>query len=366
MSVLAYTAAAGLNRTGLVDLPSKATLRRFVLGLVAIAGLGMGGDFGYRYWTVGRFLESTDNAYVQADYTTIAPRVSGYITEVLVQDNQKVAAGQLLARIDDRDFKVALEQSKADVAAAKASLVNLDAQIAQQQSVIEQSKADIASGEAALSYAKADNVRYSALLKTGYGTAQRAEQAETALRERMASVQKSRAGLIVAERKIDVLQSERSKAGAQRDKSEAALEQARLNLSYTQIVAPVAGTVGARGVRTGQYVTAGTPLMAVVPLEAVYVVANYKETQLTRVRAGQKVEVEVDSFPGVTLKGHVDSLSPASGLEFALLPPDNATGNFTKIVQRVPVKIALDDRRLDGLLRPGMSVESTIDTRALR
>ncbi len=366
MPVLSYAAAVGLSRTGQVHLPSKAALKHTVLGLAVVAGIGMGGDFGYRYWTVGRFLESTDNAYVQADYTTVAPKVSGYIADVLVRDNQMVTAGQLLARIDDRDFKVALEQSKADLEAAKASLVNLAAQIAQQQSVIDQEKADIASGEAALSYARADNVRYSALLKTGYGTAQRAEQAETALRERTASLQKSRAGLLVAERKIDVLQSERAKARAERDKSQAALEQARLNLSYTEIVAPVAGTVGARGVRVGQYVTAGTPLMAVVPLDAVYVVANYKETQLAKVRAGQKVEVDVDSFPGVTLKGHVDSLSPASGLEFALLPPDNATGNFTKIVQRVPVSIALDDKRLDGLLRPGMSVESTIDTKAGR
>ncbi len=366
MPVLSYAAAVGVSRARPIPLPAKATLKRAALGLAVIAGLTTGADFGERYWTVGRFLQSTDNAFVQADYTTVAPKISGYVAEVLVEDNQKVAAGQVLARIDDRDFKVALDQASADLESAEASLVDLDAQIAQQQSVIDQQKADIAAGEASLVYAQADDRRYSDLMKTGYGTVQRAQQAETVLREKTASLQKSRAGLRVAQRKIDVLQSERSKAMAARDKSRAALHQAELNLSYTRIAAPVAGTVGARGIRTGQYVTAGTPLMAVVPLDSVYVVANYKETQLTRMRAGQQVEVEVDSFPGVTLAGHIDSLAPASGLEFALLPPDNATGNFTKIVQRVPVKIALDDRRLAGLLRPGMSVEATVDTRASR
>ena len=168
---------------------------------------------------------------------------------------------------------------------------------------------------------------------------------------------------MVAERKIDVLTSERAKAEAQRDRALAVQHQAELNLSYTSIAAPVDGTVGARSLRVGQYVQAGTALMAVVPLNAVYLVANYKETQLADVRPGQKVTIEIDTFPGKVLHGHVDSLSPASGLEFALLPPDNATGNFTKIVQRVPVKIAFDDKALTGLLRPGMSAEPTIDTR---
>jgi membrane fusion protein (multidrug efflux system) len=280
-----------------------------------------------------------------------------------VQDNQKVAAGQVLARIDDRDFKVALDQAAADVKTAEAALLNIDAQLAQQRSAIEQERADIVQDEASLSYAKVDNVRYDQLMKTGYGTVQRAQQADTALRERTAQLSKARAGLLVAERKIDVLTTERAKAEAQRDHASAVRHQAELNLSYTTITAPVDGTVGSRALRVGQYVQAGTPLMAVVPLQAVYVVANYKETQLTDVRPGQKATVEIDTFPGVKLAGHVDSLSPASGLEFALLPPDNATGNFTKIVQRVPVKILLDDQRLAGLLRPGMSVEPTIDTR---
>ena len=281
-----------------------------------------------------------------------------------MQDNESVTAGHVVARVDDRDFKVALAQARADVANDDAELSNLDAQIAQQQSAIDQEIAGIASVEASLSYAQADHVRYGNLKKSGYGTVQRAEKAETAMRQKTAQLLQSRAGLLMAQRKIDMLASERAKAQARRERSLAALQQAELNLSYTQITAPVAGTVGARSLRVGQYVQAGTPLMAVVPLDAVYVVANYKETQLTHVRAGQPVEIEVDSFPGIVLKSHIDSVSPASGLEFALLPADNATGNFTKIVQRVPVKIVLDDKALAGRLRPGMSVEATVDTRA--
>ena len=364
MSILSYAAAVGLSRSGLIHMPSKGALKRSAVGVALLAGLGVAADFGYDYWKVGRFLVSTDNAYVQADYTTVAPKISGYIGEVLVQDNQKVTAGQVLARIDDRDFRVALDQATADVKTAEAALSNIDAQLEQQKSVIDQEQADTAQGEASLAYATADSDRYDQLKKTGYGTVQRAQQADTAMRERAAQLVRARAGLVVAQRKIDVLTTEHAKAEAQRDHASAVRHQAELNLSYTTITAPVDGTVGARALRVGQYVQAGTPLMAVVPLQAVYVVANYKETQLTRVSQGQPTEVEIDSFPGVKIRGHVDSLSPASGLEFALLPPDNATGNFTKIVQRVPVKIVIDDNKLAGLLRPGMSVEPTIDTKA--
>jgi membrane fusion protein, multidrug efflux system len=363
-TLLSYAAIAAAAHQTKPRLPSKAALKRTALGLALVAALGFAGERGYDYWKIGRFQVSTDNAYVQADYTTVAPRISGYVTDVRVQDNEKVVAGQVLARIDDRDFKVALDQARADVESAGATLRNLDAQIAQQKSAIDQEKAEIASAEASLTYATADNTRYGDLMKTGYGTVQRAQLAETTLHEKTATLQKDRAGLVVAERKVDVLTSERAKAVAQRDRALATQRQTELNLSYTSITAPVDGTVGARALRVGQYVQAGTALMAVVPLDAVYVVANYKETQLTDVRAGQKVEIEIDSFPGKVLHGHVDSLSPASGLEFALLPPDNATGNFTKIVQRVPVKIAVDDKTLGGLLRPGMSVEPTVDTRS--
>jgi membrane fusion protein, multidrug efflux system len=344
--------------------PSLEAVKRAALALVLALGVAGAADFGYGYLTTGRYLESTDDAYVKADSTIISPKVSGYIAQVLVADNQPVKAGQLLAGIDDRDFRAALDQAHADVAASEAAVRNLDAQLALQQPIIEQETADVAAAEANLKFAREEQARYDGLMKSGSGTIQRAQQTDAALRASSAQLQHSKSGLLAAERKVDVLTTERAKAVAQLDRARAVEAQAALNLSYTQIKAPVDGTVGARSLRVGQYVQAGTQLMAVVPLDAVYVVANFKETQLTHVRNGQPVQICIDSFHGTTLKGHVDSLSPASGLEFALLPPDNATGNFTKIVQRVPVKIVLDDHSLTGLLRPGMSAEPTVNTKA--
>ena len=356
----AVAAPSFVPNLGLWD---RRKIRRFAL--LSLAALGAAGTllFSYHYWTAGRFEVSTDDAYVKADYTVVAPKVPGYIAEVLVRDNQRVRAGQVLARIDERDFRAALEQAQADLAAADATIGNINAQIAMQQAVVEQQQANIAAADAALGFAQKDDDRYQRLMAAGAGTIQRAQQAKTAVREDVAAVARDRAALLASQRQINVLTTERSKAVAQREHNRAVVEQARLNLSYTVIRAPVNGTVGARSVRVGQLVQAGTQLMAVVPLHAVYVVANFKETQLTRIRNGQPVDIEVDGFPGHSLKGHVDSLSPASGLEFALLPPDNATGNFTKIVQRIPVRIALDNDTLAGMLRPGMSVEPTIDTR---
>jgi membrane fusion protein (multidrug efflux system) len=344
--------------------PSQKAVRRAALVLAMALGAAGAAHFGYDYLTTGRYLETTDDAYVKADSTIIAPKVSGYIAQVLVGDNQPVEAGQLLARIDDRDYKAALDQVHADVAASEAAVRNLDAQLALQQPMIEQGNADVAAAEANLKFAQEEQARYDGLMKTGSGTIQRAQQTDAALRASNAQLQHSNSGLVAAERKLDVLTTERAKAVAQLDHARAVEQQAALNLSYTQITAPVDGTVGARTLRVGQFVQGGTQLMAVVPLDAVYVVANFKETQLTHVRNGQPVEIEIDSFHGTKLRGHVDSLSPASGLEFALLPPDNATGNFTKIVQRVPVKIALEDHSLRGLLRPGMSAQPTVNTKA--
>jgi membrane fusion protein (multidrug efflux system) len=344
--------------------PSRQTIRRAALAVVAAFGVAGAVHFGHDYWTVGRYLESTDDAYVKADSTIISPRVSGYIARVLVSDNQPVKAGQVLARIDDRDFRIALDQARADVVTAEAAVGNLDAQIALQQPMIAQQEADVAAAEAGLKFARQEQARYDGLMKTGSGTVQRAQQTDAALREKTAELKRGQSALLAAQKKVDVLTTERSKAVAQVDRAQWVERQMALNLSYTTITAPVDGTVGARTLRVGQYVTAGTQLMAVVPLDAVYIVANFKETQLMHVREGQPVEVRIDSFHGVRLKGHVDSLSPASGLEFALLPPDNATGNFTKIVQRVPVKIVLDDHHLAGLLRPGMSAEPTVNTKS--
>jgi membrane fusion protein (multidrug efflux system) len=361
MSTLSY-AAEQKAKTSLR--PSRQAIKRAALALATALGVATATDFGHYYLTSGRYLETTDDAYVKADSTIIAPKVSGYIAQVLVNDNQPVTAGQLLAKIDDRDFRAALSQAEADVAAAEAAVRNLEAQIALQQPIIEQGTADIAAAEANLKFAREEQARYDGLMKTGSGTVQRAQQTDAALRASTAQMQHAKSGLLAAERKVDVLTTQRAQAVAQRDRAGAAEQQAALNLSYTAVTAPVDGTVGARSLRVGQFVQAGTQLMAVVPLDAVYVVANFKETQLTHVRSGQPVELTIDGFHGTRLRGHVDSLSPASGLEFALLPPDNATGNFTKIVQRVPVKIVLDDHKLAGLLRPGMSAEPTVDTKA--
>jgi membrane fusion protein (multidrug efflux system) len=339
-------------------------LKRGVLVVALLAGVAFGADFGYHYWTVGRFIESTDDAYVKADYTTVAPKITGYIKDVLVNDNDTVRAGQVLARIDDRDFQAALSQAKANLKAAEAAIGNIDAQILLQQSLIDQAKATEAASQASLDFARSDAARSARLISNGAGTQSQAEQTQSTRDQAAAAVERDHAALVAAQNKVPVLQTQRDQAAAQRDSSAAAVQQAELNLSYTDIVAAVDGTVGARSIRVGQYVTSGTQLMAVVPLHSVYVVANFKETQLTYVRPGQSVEIKVDSFPDLSIKGHVDSLSPASGLEFSLLPPDNATGNFTKIVQRIPVKIVIDDERLAGLLRSGMSVEPEIDTKA--
>jgi membrane fusion protein, multidrug efflux system len=344
--------------------PSRQAIKRAAVALALSLGVAAAADFGTDYLTTGRYLETTDDAYVKADSTIVAPKVSGYIAEVLVSDNEEVKAGQLLARIDDRDFRTALAQAKADVAASDAAVRNLDAQIELQQPIIQQQAAEVDAAEANLQFAQEERARYDVLMKSGSGTVQRAQQTDAALRAQTAQLQQGKSGLAAANKKIEVLSTERAKAVAQLDHARAVEAQAALNLSYTQITAPVDGTVGARSLRVGQFVQAGTQLMAVVPLDAVYVVANFKETQLTHVRDGQPVELRIDSFHATTLKGHVDSLSPASGLEFALLPPDNATGNFTKIVQRVPVKIVLDDHNLKGLLRPGMSAEPTVNTKA--
>jgi membrane fusion protein (multidrug efflux system) len=345
--------------------PRGRIVKRAAIGLGLLAVTALAGDFGYDYWTSGRFMVATDDAYVQADYTTVAPKVSGYIADVLVQDNEAVKAGQVLAHIDDRDFRAAQAQAKAGVDAAEAAIHNIEAETVLQQSVIEQAKAATFASQASLKFNRADVARYGELVKNGYASVQRAQQTETARSQSGAEVQRDQAGLLAAQKKIAVLETQRVQAVAERDRAAAVLHQADLNLSYTTITAPVDGTVGARSLRVGEYVAAGTQLMAVVPLNAAYIVANFKETQLTRVRNGQPVTVKVDSFPGVKITGHVDSLSPASGLEFSLLPPDNATGNFTKIVQRIPVKIVLDDARLAKLLRAGMSVEPTVDTKTM-
>jgi membrane fusion protein (multidrug efflux system) len=307
---------------------------------------------------------TTDDAYVNAHSVLISPKISGYVSEVPVDDNQAVKGGELLARIDPRDYQTALDQARANVEAAQASIDTLNQQIAEQKLIVAQANQTLASDRAALIFSQQDYHRYTDLAKTGYGTVQRAQQAQADIREKQATLQHDTTAVQVAQQQIGVFQAQLAQSKATLAQQNAMEHQAELNLSYTRIAAPIDGTVANRTLRVGEYVQPGTQLMAVVPLQAVYITANYKETELTDLRPGQPVAIAIDTFPGVTVHGRVDSIAPASGQEFALLPPDNATGNFTKIVQRIPVKIIVNKGDpLAGLLRPGMSVEPTIDIR---
>ena len=335
-------------------------LRRLLMAGAAVAVLAGASWYGFDYWTIGRFLVATDDAYVKADNTTVAPKVSGYLHEVLVGDNERVTAGQVLARIDDRDFKVALEQAKADVAAAEAAISSKRAQLDVQQAIIDAAKATLDVDTANATFATQENKRYTDLAATGYGSVQNAQGAQSRNASALAAIERDKANLASALKQVELLKAEITQATAAAARANSLQQQAELNLSYTTIIAPIDGVVGNRTLRAGQFVQAGTQLMAVVPASGAYVIANFKETQLTNVQAGQPVDIDVDMFPGKPVHGHVDSLAPASGQEFALLPPDNATGNFTKVVQRIPVKIALDESSVE--LRPGMSVIPTIQT----
>jgi membrane fusion protein, multidrug efflux system len=341
------------------------SLKRWLAAAAALVFVTAAGLYGYYYWTTGRFLVSTDDAYIAAHSVLISPKVSGYLSEAPVDDNQQVHAGEVVARIDPRDYQTALDQARANVAAARASIDTLNQEIGQQASAIEEANQLVAADQAALVFSQQQFQRFTVLAKTGAGSVQSEQQAQADIREKQAALQHDTAGIGVADKQIGVFAAQLAQAKATLGQQEAMEHQAELNLGYTTITSPVDGTVGARTLRVGQYVQAGTQLMAVVPLQAVYITANYKETDLTDVRPGQPVTIDVDTFPGVTVHGHVDSLGPASGEEFALLPPDNATGNFTKIVQRIPVKIDVNaGDPLAGELRPGMSVEPTIDTRS--
>jgi membrane fusion protein, multidrug efflux system len=305
--------------------------------------------------------ESTNDAYVTADFTLVAPRVSGQVSEVLVEDNQRVKAGQLLVRIDDRDFRAALMSAEADVAAAKASVANFDAEIARQPSLVDQARATLRADDASLQFARANAARYQDLSQAGAGTTQEQQHASSTLAEQLARQSHDEAALLATQQNLDVLRTQRDKAAGALAHAQAVLEQARLNLSYTEIHAPVDGKVGRRSVRVGAFVTTGAPLLAIVPLADAYIVANFQENQLTRMRPGEGVRIKVDSMPGVVIQGHIDSLAPATGLSFAPIAPDNATGNFTKVVQRVPVKITIDHgQEAASELSVGLSVETEV------
>ncbi|WP_055128096.1 HlyD family secretion protein [Pseudomonas mediterranea] len=308
--------------------------------------------------------QSTDDAYVHADFTTVAPQVSGTVETVLVEDNQSVKKGDLLAVIDDRDFVATVNVAKAQVASAQAGIANLEARLIQQQTVIRQAQAAVAADDAALKLAKVNHTRYRNLAADGSGTVQARQQAEAQLSVQQAGLEKSQAALQAARQQVDILKADLDQARATLAHAQAAQAIAELKLSYTRITAPINGTIGEKSVRVGAFVNAGKPLLAIVPLDAVYITANFRETQLARVQTGQAVDIEVDALPGETLTGTVQSLGPASGVSYSAIAPHNATGNFTKIVQRLPVRIRLDpDQPATAKLRVGMSVTPHIRIR---
>ncbi|MGA2636682.1 HlyD family secretion protein [Methylocella sp.] len=345
--------------------PSRSRRKRAFLAFALLLALAAAGRFGWHWWTDGRFVETTDNAFLQADKVVVAPKVGGFVTEVFVGDNQPVKAGQVLARIDDRDFRVAVLQSQADVDKARASLEGVAAALIQQQAKIEEAKADVANMTAALDFATEEETRYGALLQKGAGTIQRSHQATSDLLQKQAALDKAKAGYDAAQKQTEGLRSLDAAARASLQRYEINLEQAKLNLEYTTISAPIDGVVGDRALRKGQLVQPGSNLLTLVPMgKAIYLIANFKETQVGAMAEGQPATFTVDAFGDHVFHGRIDSFAPGTGAQFALLPPENATGNFTKIVQRVPVKIVLDDGDfLLSRLRPGLSAEAAVDTR---
>ena len=358
------TAAFRRGATGRLRASMQWLRKHWLLAAAAPATAALAVAGAAYYWTVARFVVSTDDAYVQADSTLVAPRVSGYVEQVLVEEHQAVKSGQVLARLDARDFRAAWDQTRAEGQASEAEVGDLQAQFAEQSAIIARARASVAASLAALDLANINRERYRKMAGIGFGSQQQSQEADAQARERTADLARDRAALASAEGQAKVLQAKIVQAQALRERSQAIEREAALELGYTTITAPIDGVVAARTIRVGQYVQSGTQLLALVPLHEVYITANFKETQLTHVRGGEPVRLRVDTFPGARMQACVESLAPASGLEFSLLPPDNATGNFTKIVQRIPVRIRLDAHDpLIGRLRPGMSVEASIDTR---
>jgi len=339
-------------------------MRNVALTVLLCVVLVLGAGTGWYWWTAWRFQESTDDAYVQSDITVISPKVEGYLKEVPVEENQQVAAGQVLIVVDDRDFAAKTAQAEAAVATEEAIVATYASRLDHQQAMIEQAAATVQSVAADLDRAQLDYKRYATLVTSDFASRQRFETAQADSRKAEAALERARAALVAEQSQRAVLQSQKQEEEARLQQSRASLRLARNDLDNTVIRAPVAGIVGNRAGRVGQYVKPGTQLLSLVPLPYVYVTANFKETQLTHMRPGQRAAVSVDAYPDQPLTGTIESFAPASGAEFSLLPPDNATGNFTKIVQRVPVRVALSpEGPLARLLRPGLSVTVTVDTR---
>ena len=354
-----------------VAAPVPATTgRRLRLKRLAPAALGVlvalgAAKYGHDWWTVGRFIETTDDAYVGGNVTAVSPHVAGFIAEILVSDNQHVEAGQLLIRLDPRDFKAALDRAQAAAEERQAALSGLEAKYELQQQMVAQAEADLAAKTARAAFAGEEAVRYRSLALTSYGSRQNAERAWSGDQEAKAATRSAEAALSAARQQLSVLNADIAAARAAVAQAKADLETAGLNLGYTEIRSPIEGYIGNRAGQVGAYVASGAYLLSVIPAQGLWLDANFKEDQLAQMRPGQPATVVADVLPGKSFHGHVQSLAPGTGAIFSVIPPENATGNFTKVVQRVPVRVALDgaDARL-GRLRPGLSATVSVDIRS--
>lgn len=342
----------------------KRNMRKLLLPIIGAALLAGGAYYGYDYWTVGRFLVSTDDAYLTADIADIAPKIQGYVSEIAVKENQRVKAGDVLVRLDDGDYRIALDQAKAAIVSQDQTLNRIKAQTVAAQASVAQANAQKQALQATLDNAKTTAGRARSLLKTQFASQSQVDDANATLLSAQANMAGADAQIAAAKANVQVLQAQYSEAKSQMRSLELAVDQARRNLDQTVLKAPFDGIVGNRAVERGDLVSPGQKLAALVPVRSLYVKANLKETQLAGVVPGEKVKVSIDALDGKDVEGTVSSIAPASGSVFSLLPPENATGNFTKVVQRVPVRIDLPASILDsGKLHAGLSVVIDIDKR---
>jgi membrane fusion protein (multidrug efflux system) len=336
-----------------------------ILAVVAAAVVSAGGYYGHYWWTTSGYLVTTDDAYVGAKNATLSPKVSGYIAEVAVADNARLKAGQVIARIDDGDYRLAVQAAGDQIAVQQAAIERLGRQMVAQMAAVDQAKAQLASAKAGATRANLELSRQQDLATRQINSRQALEQAQASSEQAAASVQAAEAAIEAATANVDVLKAQQEEARRALKQLETALAKAERDLSFTVIRAPFDGVLGNRAMQVGDYVQPTQRLATLVPLDAVYVDANFKETQLARLQPGQPVAITVDALPGRELVGRVASLAPASGSVFSLLPPDNATGNFTKIVQRLPVRILVSaEVAEEAVLRPGMSVVVSVNTKA--
>ncbi len=338
--------------------------RQLLLAAASLAALAGAAWFGQDWWLRGRFIQSTDDAYVGGDVTAIAPHVAGFIDTIAIIDNQRVSAGQILLRLDPRDFTAALDQARALLVQKQAAMGGLEAELTLQAALITQAEAELHSAQAKGSFARQESERYATLATTVAGSRQEAQRTASARDDADAAIISAQAKRTAAIAQLTVLQRQLAGAQAAVTEAQAAERIAALNLGYTTISSPIDGYIANRAAQPGAYAATGSYLLSVVPAAALWVDANFKEDQLAHIHPGQAAMVVADVAPGRTIVGHVASLSPGTGAVFSVIPPENATGNFTKIVQRVPVRITFDGKDAAlGVLRPGLSVTVSIDTR---